>query len=83
MTHRYQEPIAVTVASDGQPVAFTWREQSYRVRVIGRWRLRTYWWDPKRATARTYYRVRTADHQIFELYQVGETGGWVLDVCLD
>ena len=88
MSRRYGEPIAVTVDGDGQPVAFTWRGQRYAVRVIGKWRLRTQWWDPQRAVARTYYRVCTADQQVFELYRdegnaaAGE-GGWVLDVCLD
>ena len=47
MSRRYREPITVR-ALHGQPVAFTWRRRRYRVRVIGRWRLRTYWWDPQR-----------------------------------
>lgn len=83
MSRRYHEPIAVTVDGDGQPVAFTWRGRRYAVTVIGKWRLRTLWWDPQRAVARTYYRVCTADQQVFELYQVGMGGGWVLDVCQD
>ncbi len=82
MSRRYHEPIDVTVA-DGQPVAFIWRGVPYAVQVIGRWRLRTGWWDPKRAAARTYFRVRTADHQVFELYQDDAEGGWMLDVCQD
>lgn len=84
MSRRFGEPISVTVAEgDGQPVAFTWRGVTYAVQVLSRWRLRTYWWDPHRATERTYYRVCTADHQVFEVYLEGVTGGWVLDVCQD
>jgi hypothetical protein len=83
LSRRYRDPIAVTAADDGQPFAFTWRGQSYRVQVIGRWRLRTRWWDPKRATERTYYRVRTADHAAFELYRDEASGAWMLDTCLD
>ena len=82
MSRRYREPITVRVLH-GQPVAFTWRHQHYRVRVIGRWRLRTFWWDPKRATDRTYYRVQTREHQVFEVYRDGTTGAWVLDVVHD
>lgn len=83
MSRRYRDPITVTAADDGQPVAFTWRGTTYAVQVIGKWRLRTNWWDPQRTTERTYYRVRTADHQVFELYRDEAAGGWVLDVCQD
>ncbi len=82
MSRRYHEPIDVTVTDD-QPTAFTWRGGSYAVQVLARWRLRTSWWDLKRASARTYYRVRTADHQVFELYRDDAAGGWMLDVCQD
>jgi hypothetical protein len=90
MTRRYGEPISV-VAHHGQPVAFIWRGASYRVQVIGTWRLATRWWAAETGAEvdRVYFRVRAADQQVFELYcELAKTspdqpGLWVLDVCLD
>ena len=96
MARRYGEPVAVVTRSgeDGQPAptAFTWRGVTYQVRVIGRWRLSTRWWERetgagKGAVDRVYFRVQTADQQVFELYCEMAGGaqhhGWALDVCLD
>jgi Family of unknown function (DUF6504) len=82
MTRRYREPITVRVLH-GQPVAFTWRHRSYGVRVLGRWRLLMFWWDPQRASNRVYYRVQTRTQQVFELYRDGTSGAWVLDTCYE
>jgi uncharacterized protein DUF6504 len=90
MARRYGEPIRV-VAHQGRPVAFTWRGVNYNVQVIGTWRLATRWWAAETGASvdRVYFRVRTADQQVFELYcelakaAPNQAGPWVLDVCLD
>jgi uncharacterized protein DUF6504 len=84
MSRRVQQPVPVEVRTDGTPQAFTWRGTAYRVRVVGCWRLATRWWDAGREVDRTYYRVETADHQLFELYCDAAHGhGWILDVVQD
>ena len=84
MARRYGEPITVQ-ARAGRPMSFTWRSVTYHVRVIGTWRLATRWWETDATVDRVYFRVRTADQQVFELYQEGSgpAARWVLDVCLD
>ena len=88
MARRYGEPISVQTR-DGRPAQFRWRGRVYRVRVIGTWRLATRWWEVERGAAvdRVYFRVQTADQQVFELYcemaGAAQHQGWVLDVCLD
>ena len=44
-------------------------------RAAGVWR--------EQPAERTYYRVVTADHQVFELYHEAVSGAWVLDTCQD
>ena len=91
MARRIGHPVAVQARADGAPLAFTWRGVMYRVRVIGRWRLATRWWEPAAAVDRHYFRVITSDQQIFELYyeatpttaQVPNNKRWVLDICQD
>jgi uncharacterized protein DUF6504 len=80
--------VSVQVSEDGAPLAFTWRGVMYRVRVIGHWRLSTRWWEPAAAVERPYFRVITADQQIFELYyeaaptaRIPENKRWILDIC--
>lgn len=92
MVRRYSESITV-LAQQGLPTSFVWRSVTYQVRVIGSWRLATRWWEMRHAVDRTYFRVETPDHQIFELYceaaltgkVQGQTQGerWMLDTCLD
>ena len=68
----------------GRLCAFTWREVTYHAHVIGSWHLTTHWWDYQNEADRTYYRVETPDHQIFELYRDAAQGdGWSLDACQD
>jgi hypothetical protein len=84
MSRRIGIPVRVERDARGQLLAFTWRGGVYRVRVLSVWRLATRWWDYERAADRTYYRVETADHQIFELYCDDAQGGvWVLDIVQD
>lgn len=86
MARRYGETIIV-LTQQGLPATLVWRQVTYHVRVIGSWRLTTRWWEAHHAVDRTYFRVETSDHQIFEVYR--ETAGnaqgerWVLDICLD
>lgn len=83
MARRYQEPVAVTL-QDGQPCVFIWRDRRYVIAaVLGTWRLTTRWWQPEAAVDRHYYRVRTPDHRVFELYHAVGTAAWTLDVCQD
>ena len=95
MARRYGEPVRVTLAQAGhaaqqhggergetRPTSFTWRGRRYWVSVLGTWRLRAHWWREQPAE-RTYYRVVTADHQVFELYHEAVSGAWVLDTCQD
>jgi hypothetical protein len=82
MAHRYSEPIAVMLARQ-QPVGFTWRGRRYTGIVIGVWHLMARWWERSGASDRTYYRLQTPDHQIFEIYHDAIPDTWVLDVCQD
>jgi hypothetical protein len=79
---RIGAPVAVTV-SRHRPVAFQRRGQRYRISVLGTWHLMDRWWDAQRHANRTYWRMVTPDHQVFELYQEASTGAWVLDVVQD
>jgi hypothetical protein len=61
-------------------VAFTWRDHTYHVTVIGHWHLRDRWWDVDKQSDRLYYRVQAPDLQAFELYRDTVSAGlWVLD----
>ena len=77
-------PVRVQRDAKGRLCAFTWREVTYHVRVIGSWCLATRWWDFQYKADRTYYCVETPDHQIFELHRdVAQGDVWVFDVCQD
>jgi hypothetical protein len=56
------------------------------------WHLRDRWWVPPTEADRTgkgfsdrhYYRLLTADHQVFEIYrELTSAGLWVLDIVQD
>ena len=90
MARRIGHPVAVQARENGQPLAFNWRGVLYRVRVIGKWKLATRWWEPADAVDRHYFRVITSDQQVFELYyeaassaRLPDAKRWVLDVCQD
>jgi hypothetical protein len=62
--------------------SFLWRGHEWQVQVIGRWKLQVRWWDAERKAVRWYWRVMTADFQVFDLYH--ENGvRWVLDRVQD
>jgi hypothetical protein len=82
MSRRYTEPIGVKLVRQ-RPVAFTWRGRHYTVTVIGVWHLMARWWQPSAASDRTYYRLQTPDHQIFEIYHDAIPDTWILDICQD
>jgi hypothetical protein len=92
MARRISLPVTVETNSAGEPAAFTWRGVRRRVAVIGRWHLRDRWWmspveadgNGKGASDRRYYRLLTADHQVFEVYrELTSKGLWILDVVPD
>ena len=86
MAHRYQEPVTVTLGTDGTPASFTWRGKLCTVKaVLSRWHLQDRWWDCKRRGNRYYYRLEVQEHMIFELYcdAAQRPPLWVLDVIHD
>jgi hypothetical protein len=63
---------------------FVWHEVTYGGRVLSRWKLSDKWRDADTYGDRTYYRLETQDHQIFELYQgSAKYGLWVLSHAQD
>jgi len=63
----------------GEPVAFTWRGVTYRGKIINMWRLRDRWWEREAHSDRTYYRLMTADFQVFDIYSENTSRGlWIL-----
>lgn len=83
---RYGQPVAVTVAGDDAPQAFAWRGRTHRVAVIASWRIETDWWADDHPIRRTYYRVVTGGHEVFEIYRDDHDAAahvWVLERCYD
>lgn len=65
--------------AQGHPVAFTWRGVTYRGKVISTWRLSDRWWEREAHSDRTYYRLMTADFQVFDIYSENTSRGlWIL-----
>ena len=63
----------------GEPVAFKWHGVTYRGQVISIWRLSDRWWERETYSDRTYYRLMTADYQVFDIYSENTSRGlWVL-----
>jgi len=92
MSRRISLPVQVEIDATGQPAAFTWRGVRCRVQVIGHWHLQDRWWvspteadsTGKGASDRHYYRLLTADHEVFEVYrELTSAGLWVLDLVQD
>ncbi len=67
MGRRIGLPVKVKTDAAGLSVRFTWRGHVYAVEAIGQWHLRDRWWDRKRESDRIYYRLLTADHQVFDV----------------
>jgi hypothetical protein len=94
MSRRIGMPVKVKKdPTTGRPVAFTWRDHTYRVTVIDHWHLQDRWWVAPAEADRTggtgasdrlYYRLLMADHQVFEVYEeLTSKGLWILDIEQD
>jgi hypothetical protein len=92
MAHRYGIPIQVTTNGSGEPIAFTWRGNEYRVvSVLQVWRLRDRWWvkpveamhSGKSASDRWYYRVECPGFAYYEIYYDAAVNWWIMDRVLD
>ncbi len=79
MSRQILRPVRVWTDANGRPKRFIWRETTYSGRVLSWWKLSDKWWDADRYSDRTYYRLETQDHQIFELYRdAAKDGLWIL-----
>jgi hypothetical protein len=79
MSRQILRPVKVWTDERGWPKRFVWREVTYSGRILSWWKLSDKWWDAEKYSDRTYYRVETAEHQIFELYRdAAKDGLWVL-----
>jgi uncharacterized protein DUF6504 len=77
-------PTRVWTDDRGQPTRFVWRDVTYHGQVRSMWKLSDKWWDADRYSDRTYYRLETADHQVFDLYRdAAKDGLWVLSHIQD
>lgn len=84
MSRQILRPVKVWTDSKGQPICFTWRDVMYTRCVLLSWKLRDRWWEPDQFSDRTYYRLETADHQVFELYRdAAKDGLWILSHIQD
>jgi hypothetical protein len=63
----------------GEPIAFIWRGVTYRGEIIHSWKLSDRWWEREAYSNRTYYRLMTADFQVYDIYSENTSRGlWVL-----
>jgi hypothetical protein len=84
MAHQYGRPVQVELDAQRTPASLMWRGVRYEVaEVLSRWRLVDRWWHPAWDSDREYYRLRTPDHQIFEIYYDAVPDVWVLDRVQD
>jgi hypothetical protein len=84
MSRQILRPVKVWTDANGRPKRFVWREITYRGRVLSWWKLRDRWWEPDRFSDRTYYRLETKDHQVFDLYRdAAKDGIWILSHIQD
>ena len=67
MSRQILRPVKVWTDERGHPKRFVWHDVTYTGRVVSSWKLSDKWWEPDLYSDRTYYRLETADHQIFEL----------------
>ncbi len=78
MTRILDQPVELRADPAGRPAAFRWERRWRRIaEVLETWVYQEAWWErgepPGRAPQRTFYRVRTAEGDIFEL-AVGPDG---------
>ena len=84
MSRQILRPVKVWTDAKGQPTRFVWRDVTYQGKVRSMWKLSDKWWDADRYSDRTYYRLETADHQVFDLYRdAAKDGLWVLSHIQD
>ncbi len=94
MTHAYQQPIQVTLTTDGQPASIHWRGITYQVLHLNEpWHLIDHEWEPPSIPGdglgrsdRTYYRLRCASaHEDLtcEIYFEAVGGVWILERVYD
>jgi hypothetical protein len=85
MGRLFAEPIPVSVSwAEGELVAVELPGLRLPVvEVVRRWRVDGDWWDPKRAHAREYLTVRTADGTLCDLALDRAEGAWSLQRLYD
>jgi hypothetical protein len=84
MSRQILRLVKVWTDANGRPMQFVWRETTYSGRIIHSWNLRARWWEPDRFSDRTYFRLETRDHQVFDLYHdAAKDGLWILSRILD
>ncbi|MDH4068134.1 MAG: hypothetical protein OEU97_04270 [Dehalococcoidia bacterium] len=84
MSKLFHEAITLEVKEDIQhkPIAFLYKGGKEGIEEIcEQWRASQGWW--KRATAREYFRVRTARGIVCEMYRDLLTGAWYLQRIYD
>lgn len=82
MSRRYDRSIECEADSSGRPLRFYWRDVSYRVEEVLDWWIEVgEWWAGEPETV--WYRVRTEDDGVFELYVPTHGGQWRLWRVLD
>ncbi len=73
------QPVKVWTDATGRPIRWKWRDVTYSGHVLSWWKMSDKWWDDDLYSNRTYFRMETRDHQVFELYQdAAKDGLWVL-----
>lgn len=84
MSRQILRSVRVWTDERGQPKRFVWREVTYSGRVVSSWKLSDKWWEPELYSDRTYYRLLTADNQVFDLYcDAAKDGLWILSHIQD
>jgi Domain of unknown function (DUF6504) len=69
----------IELDAGGKPVAFTYHGVTYRGKVIHHWILSDRWWERETQSYRRYFRLMTADFQVFDIYAEDTSRGlWVL-----
>lgn len=73
------EPITVTLNSDGTPTQFIWKEQRHIIElVLKRWELETDWWRADGCIHRLYLAVITDRQLVCVIYHDHRRDVWRL-----